>query len=67
MKLSICYFYYLKNIRKFLVKEGYTCQKYKEEYDILIKFASQILFEKNIYKNFNKVVNKIFIFFNIFY
>lgn len=54
-----CYFHFLKNCRKKLVKEGFGT-KDNEAYDTAIQFTSSLPFKKNIEKNYNSIINKFF-------
>ena len=49
-----CFFHYLKNIRKYLVKNGFTKKKMEDDYKYIIKTCYNLPFKKNIQKNIGK-------------
>ena len=55
-----CFFHYLKNIRKYLVKNGFTAKKKLEDYKYIIDNCYNLPFKKNIDKNIEKEIKLIF-------
>ena len=49
----------MKNIRKYLIKNGYT-KKIKKKYKYIIKNCYNLPFKKNINKNISKEIKNIF-------
>lgn len=52
------FFHYLKNIRKFLIQNGYTTKANKTKYDYIIKNCYKLPFIEDINKNIDKKLNK---------
>ena len=55
-----CFFHYLKNIRKYLVKNGFTTKKKLEDYKYIIDNCYKLPFKKNIEKNIEKEIKMLF-------
>ena len=55
-----CYFHFLKNIRKKLISKGYNSLEKKEKLDEIMKFCSELPFEKNIDKKYSTIIEKQF-------
>ena len=54
-----CFFHYLKNIRKYLVKNGFTKKENQNHYKYLINNCYQLPLKKNIDKSIEKDIKKI--------
>ena len=59
MKHNGCFFHYLKNIRKYLVKNGFTKKENISKYNFIIKECYKLPFIKNIEKEINSKIEKI--------
>ena len=53
-----CFFHYLKNIRKYLVKNGFTKKENHNHYKYLINNCYQLPLKKNIDKSIEKDIKK---------
>ena len=54
-----CFFHYLKSIRKYLVKNGFTKKENQNHYKYLINNCYQLPLKKNIDKSIEKDIKKI--------
>ena len=54
-----CFFHYLKNIRKYLMKHGFTTNENQENYNYIINKCYEIPFINNIEKKIDKEIEKI--------
>ena len=54
-----CFFHYMKNIYKYLLKNKYTTKENKKHYKYIIKKVYELPFKTNIDKNINKEIKKI--------
>ena len=59
LKQNGCFFHYLKNIRKYLVKNGFTKKENISKYNFIIKECYKLPFIKNIEKEINSKIEKI--------
>ena len=59
IKHNGCFFHYLKNIRKYLIKNGFGCKEKKNNYQYLINECYKLPFIENINKNIVKSINNI--------
>ena len=59
LKHNGCFFHYMKNIYKYLVKNKYTVKSNKNHYSYIIKNVYEIPFKVNIEKNIDKEIKKI--------
>ena len=60
LKHKGCFFHYMKNIRKFLIKNGFTKKINMDKYNYIIKKCYNLPFKKNINKNINKEIKTLF-------
>ena len=59
LKHNGCFFHYLKNIRKYLIKNGYTKKANEKHYDYIIKSVYKLPFISNIDKNIKNEIKNI--------
>ena len=58
LKHNGCFFHYMKNIYKYLVKNKYTVKSNKNHYSYIIKNVYELPFKVNIEKNIDKEIKK---------
>jgi len=59
IKHNGCFFHFLKNIRKYLIKNGFTKKENETHYKYIITNVYKLPFKNNIDKNIYREINKI--------